>query len=93
MALPGIRDRLTTIEVLVRDDEDQLVKMIEYIRSTAGIGHSFEVIVDPDTRDYTKKFYFDGDGAFFIKEVKRNKKKVKVKDDKLIEGYLKRIQC
>jgi len=80
------------IKIIVIDDENQLVKMVEYIRSTAGIGHSFEVIVDPDTKDYTKKFYFDGDGAFFIKEVKKNGKKVNVKDDKLIEGYLKKLQ-
>jgi len=80
------------IKIIVIDDENQLVKMVEYIRSTAGIGHSFEVIVDPDTKDYTKKFYFDGDGAFFIKEVKKNGKKVNIKDNKLIEGYLKSLQ-
>jgi len=83
---------LDELIIKVRDDEDQLVKMIDYIMHTAGIGHSFEVVVDPDMREYRKKFYFDGDGSFRIQDVKKNGRKVKIKDDKLIEGYLKRIQ-
>jgi hypothetical protein len=85
---------MTKIEVLVRDDEDQLVKMIEHIRLLAGPGHSFVVVVDPDASKEEGKetFSMDGDGAFFIKEVKKNGKKVNMKDGKLIEGYLKKIQ-
>lgn len=84
----------TKIEVLVDDYEDQLVKMIEYIKNTANIGHSFDVVVDPDLSDYRKKFFFDGDGSFYIKEVKRDGKKVKIdKDGKLIESYLTKIQA
>lgn len=83
---------LDEIVVKVRDPDNQLVKMIDHIMHSANIGHSFEVIVDPDLRERTKKFYMDGDGSFYIKEVKKNGKKVNVKDDKLIEGYLKKIQ-
>ena len=85
-------DQLTEIVVKLRDPDDQLVKMIDYIMHTANIGHSFEVVVDPDLREYKKSFYMDGDGSFFIKEVRKNNKKVKVKDDKIIEGYLRKIQ-
>lgn len=94
MALPNSEERLTKIEVLVRDDEDQLVKMIEHIRKLSSPGHSFEAIVDPDASKNEGKetFSFDGDGAFYIKYVKKNGKKVDIKDGKLIEGYLKKIQ-
>ena len=78
--------------IKVRDPESQLVKMIDYIMHTANIGHSFEVVVDPDMSEYRKKFYMDGDGSFYINEVKKNGKKVKVKDDKLIEYYLYELQ-
>jgi len=81
------------ITVKVRDHENQLVKMIDHIMHAANPGHSFEVIVDPDLQERATKFYFDGDGAFYIKEVKKNGKKVNIKDGKIIEGYLKKIQC
>lgn len=90
MAFSG--KNLDEITIKVRDPDNQLVKMIDHIMHSANIGHSFEVIVDPDLRERTKKFYMDGDGSFYIKEVKKNGKKVNVKDDKLIEGYLKKIQ-
>lgn len=85
---------MTKIEVLVRDPDDQLVKMIDHIMRLANPGHSFISIVDPDAseKEGKKTFSFDGDGSFYIKEVKKNGKKIKIKDDKLIESYLKRIQ-
>lgn len=89
MSIPG--NKLDELVIKVRDPDNQLVKMIDHIMYAANPGHSFEVIVDPDLQERTKKFYFDGDGMFYIKEVKKNGKKVKVKDDKLIEEYLKRI--
>jgi hypothetical protein len=94
MALPGIEDRLTKIEVLVRDPDDQLVKMIHHIMNLANPGHSFIADVDPDVTeaDGRAKFSFDGDGSFFIKYVKKNGKKVEIKDGKIVEGYLNKIQ-
>ncbi len=91
MAIP--REDLNEIKILLRDPDNQLVQMIDYIMHNANIGHSFETIVDPDDRERNKKFFMDGDGSFYIQEVKYNGKKVKVKDDKLIENYLENIQC
>jgi len=58
------------ISVLVRDQDDSLEKMIEYIRDKSNPGHSFPVIVDPKDSEYRKEFFFDGDGSFFIKKIK-----------------------
>ena len=67
--------------IKVSDPENQLVKMIDYIMHTANIGHSFEVVVDPDMSEYTKKFYMDGDGSFYIKEIKKNGKSLIIVDE------------
>lgn len=87
MGIP--KEQLTEINVKLRDPDDQLVKMIDYIMHTANIGHSFEVVVDPDMSEYRKRFSMDGDGSFHIAEVKKNG--MKYKED-TIEEYLKRIQ-
>jgi hypothetical protein len=81
-------DKLT---IILRDPNDQLVKMLYDIMSKANPGHSYEVVVDPDDSEYRKSFFIDGDGAFFIKKITKNKKEVDVKDDKLVE-YLFAIQ-
>lgn len=83
-------DEYIEITVNVRDLENSLIKLIDYIQSKANPGHSFEVVVDPDDSEYRKSFYMDGDGTFFIKDVKKNGKKVKIEDDKLIE-HLRKI--
>ena len=95
MALPGAEKRMTTIEVLVNDDEHQLIKMIEHIRKLSSPGHSFIAIVDPDASKEEGKetFSFDGDGSFYIKNIKMNGKKLEMKDGKIIENYLRKIQC
>lgn len=90
MSIP--EDQLTEITIKVKDYDNQLVLMLDYIMHTANIGHSFEVVVDPELREYTKKFYMDGDGSFYMKEVKVNGKKLVVKDDKIVENYLREIQ-
>ncbi len=58
------------ITVLVRDQDDSLENLIEYIRVTANPGHSFSVVVDPDMSEHRKSFGIDGDGSFFIKKIK-----------------------
>jgi hypothetical protein len=85
-------NELDELTIKIRDPEYQLVKLIEYIRVTAGPGHSFDIVVDPDMREHRKSFFIDGDGSFFIKEFTMNGKKVKIKDDKLLESYLQKIQ-
>lgn len=83
-------DEYTEIVVNVKDFENSLIRLIDYIQKTANPGHSFEVVVDPEDSEYKKSFYMDGDGSFFIKDVKKDGKKVKIEDDKLLE-YLRKI--
>jgi hypothetical protein len=85
MAIP--KKELDELVIKLRDHDDQLFKMIDYIMHTANIGHSFEVVVDPDMREHRKTFYMDGDGSFYIQEVKKNNMKMKK-----LEEYLRFIQ-
>lgn len=86
-------DELQEITVKVRDPDNQLVKLISYIRALANPGHSFSVEVDPDSKENRKRFSMDGDGSFAIQEVMLNKVKVELKDDKIVvKEYLKWIQ-
>lgn len=86
-------DELQEITVKVRDPDNQLIKLITYIKQLAGPGHSFSVIVDPDSSENRKSFGMDGDGSFAIQEVMLNKVKVKIEDDNIImKEYLKWIQ-
>lgn len=70
-------DKYDKITILVRDPEQQLVKMINHIKGNANIGHSFEVVVDPD--EGAESFDIDGDGPFYIKDIKLNEKEWKEK--------------
>lgn len=87
-----VRKDFDEITITLRDPDNQLILMLDHIKHIANIGHSYQVIVDPEVREYTKKFFLDGDGSFYIKDIKYNKTKPKIKDGKLIEGYLKKIQ-
>ena len=60
----------STIQIDVEDDEDQLQKLLSYIKMNSETGHSFGIVVDPDDKELAKKFYIDGDGAFRIREIK-----------------------
>lgn len=80
------------IELLVKGDDGDIARMLEFIRANAAPGHSFEIVVDPDLREYKRSFYADGDGSFHIKHVKKNGKLVKLdKDGKLLENYLRSL--
>ena len=79
-------DEFDVIQIELRDPDNQLVKMIDHIMHSANIGHSFEVVVDPDDKEYRKSFFMDGDGSFYIKKVSLNSVKVEIKDDKLQEN-------
>jgi len=69
--LKGSNDRIK-IELLVRDPDGVLVELLKYIGDTANPGHSFDVVVDPDSKDYRKSFGIDGDGSFHLKQIKVN---------------------
>lgn len=54
---------------------DQLAALLEKIKSAGNVGHSFEIVVDPDNSDYRESFDWDGDGSDSISEVKVEKVK------------------
>jgi|GEM_PF-778499 len=51
------------IVIECRDPDNSIQDLLEYLKKTAGGGHSFDVIVDPDNPDHEKQFGIDGDGA------------------------------
>lgn len=85
-----VPDDMTILEIKLRDPDDQLLRLIEYIRVLAAPGHSFDVFVDPKSQD-EKSFGIDGDGSFYIRHIKKNGKMAKFKDDKLLENYLRSL--
>lgn len=89
MAIP--KEDLTEITIRLRDPDNQLIRLIDHIGRASAPGHSFEVIVDPNDSEFAKSFFIDGDGAFYIEDLKINDKKVKVKNDKLVE-YIDKIR-
>lgn len=52
------------------DFDTELYKLLDYIQKTAMTGHSFNVVVDPESSETKKSFYLDGDGSFCIKSLK-----------------------
>jgi ADP-ribose pyrophosphatase YjhB (NUDIX family) len=58
-----------TMTIDLDDDENQLARLLAYIKENSEVGHSFDVVVDPDDPELAKKFYIDGDGAFRIREI------------------------
>jgi len=59
-----------TITITAYDQDGELEDLLNYIKSTGNIGHSFDIVVDPDTKDYTKRFGWDGDGGDSIRTIK-----------------------
>jgi hypothetical protein len=45
-----------------RTAAEALEPLLNHIRKTGGVGHTFSIVVDPDSSDYRKTFGFDGDG-------------------------------
>jgi len=46
-----------------RDSENSIARLINYMGEIGNGGHSFGIIVDPDMKEYTKNFGWDGDGS------------------------------
>jgi len=57
------------ITILCKDHDDKLSSLLEYIKRTGNIGHSFSIVVDPDDSKYKKEFGWDGDGADKIESI------------------------
>ena len=51
--------------------------MIKYISQIGNCGHSFDIVVDPDSSDNKKDYGWDGDGADYISKVLLDEKEVK----------------
>ena len=68
------------IELSARDSNGQLAELLNYIRHNGNGGHSFVIIVDPDLKENTKRFSWDGDGGDRIEEIKVNGEVLKVRD-------------
>lgn len=49
---------------------EALKGLIEHLKVTGNIGHSFEVVVDPDDGEHRKVFGWDGDGSHRIHDVR-----------------------
>ena len=44
--------------------------MLNYIKSLGNVGHTFSIVVDPDSKEGKKTFEWDGDGndkIYYIK--------------------------
>ena len=61
------------IVIECRDPDGRIKNLLDYIKSTANIGHSFPVIVASES-DHKKEFYIDGDGPDYIYSIKEKAK-------------------
>lgn len=50
----------------VKDTDGQLEELFDAISHASSIGHSFEVVMDPDDPEYRQEFFIDGDGGVFL---------------------------
>ena len=71
-------DIILTVEC--HDNDGKLKKLIEYIKEIGNTGHSFKIVVDPENKDTTKEFGWDGDGSDKIESVKSEKVEEKPKE-------------
>lgn len=55
----------------LRDVDQKILDLLKCIKGTANMGHSFDVVVDPDC-DGGQKFYIDGDGTDHIYSISIN---------------------
>ncbi len=61
------------ITIYARDQENSLEKLLNKIKYTGNIGHSFSIVVDPDSSDYKESFGWDGDGSDHIGKIQVEK--------------------
>lgn len=68
--IKGKKDNIKKIEIEYRDGGGRLEELIYYIKKIGNIGHSFDIIVDPDNSDYKMTYEWDGDGSDRINSIK-----------------------
>lgn len=49
---------------------EELLSLLKSIQHQGAIGHSADIIIDPDSKDKAQGFFFDGDGSSKIQEIK-----------------------
>ena len=66
------KSSIITINV-TGDYSNQLLKLLNDIKKTAAVGHTFDVIVDPNANqldnDEPRSYEIDGDGSFHILDI------------------------
>lgn len=72
----GARTGEDLIVIRAHDGDRKLPALLDHIKSTGNIGHSFEIVVDPDNKEFRKVFGWDGDGADRINEILFNGERV-----------------
>lgn len=73
----GVKSEYTITLECTDQAVEELIPLLKHLQHATAIGHSLEIQTDPDIKEYTKKFFLDGDGASHIKTIKLNGKKVK----------------
>ncbi len=66
--ISDLKKSVVTMEI--RDPDKELQKLLEKIKWLANAGHSFDVVVDPDDKEFKEAFFIDGDGACHIRDLK-----------------------
>lgn len=74
-------------EIKCRDGEGTLMEILECIKSCGNIGHTFDVVVDPDQKEglSERTFNWDGDGSDHISEINL----IKSPEEKVDEARLR----
>jgi hypothetical protein len=68
----GKEDDIDEIVIKTIDKDHRLKRLLYYIQDIGNVGHSFDIIVDPDNSDTKKIFGWDGDGSDRIKSIMVN---------------------
>jgi hypothetical protein len=64
------------------DGKIDILKILKFCEHHGMTGHSFDIVLDPDSNDYKMTVSWDGDGADSISDLKVNGKKIPKEFDK-----------
>ena len=72
-------DQLTVYKVTAQDPNGTLKALIEYIGKVGNEGHSFKIVVDPNSKEDRKEFHWKGEEDDKFKEIEIESEPKKVK--------------
>ena len=78
------KEKLKVITIVANDYYGEIEKLLNAIKDIASIGHTFKVVVDPNTKEYTQEIEIDGDGPVRIEDIKisfKNKDEKEINND------------